>query len=134
MSTASDTTTAPKEPLLHLTDEIAWGTAQAAGWIAPPGLATEGFVHCSTPDQIERVANAFYAGRTDLVLLTLDPGQLGSPLVWEGPIDPRTGKPETEGPAAGQLFPHVYGPIAAAAVIAQRSWLPDGDGRFRLDA
>jgi uncharacterized protein (DUF952 family) len=134
MGTASDTSAAPMGPLLHLTDEAAWAAARASGRIAPPGLATEGFVHCSTPDQIERVANAFYAGRTDLVLLTLDPALLGSPLVWEGPIDPRTGRPETEGPAAGLLFPHVYGPIATEAVITDRPWHPDADGRFRLDA
>lgn len=120
------------EPLLHLTDRAAWAAAQATGELRPASLVTEGFVHCSTAAQIERVANRFHRGRRDLVLLTVDPARLPHPPVWEGPVDPRTGRPETTGPAARERFPHVYGPIPVAAVTDARSWPPDGDGVFRL--
>ncbi len=120
------------EPLFHLTDLTAWAAAQAAGELRPPSLTTEGFVHCSTAVQIEQVANRFHAGRRDLILLTIDPARLPEPPVWEGPVDPRTGRPETAGPAAGQRFPHVYGPIPLGAVIAAQPWSPDDDGAFRL--
>lgn len=125
----------PADALLHLTDRASWTEARTTGRIAPPGLDADGFVHCSTPAQIGRVATTFYAGRTDLVLLVLHPDRLGSPLVWEGPVDPRTGRPEVVTPAhGGARFPHVYGPIDVAAVLEALPWAPDHDGVFRLPA
>ncbi|MGH3439051.1 MAG: DUF952 domain-containing protein [Sciscionella sp.] len=87
-------------------------------------LATEGFVHCSDPGTVHLPANRIFAGRTDLVLLQIDPRRLDVPLRWE------PGLPE--GPA-GPWFPHIYGPIPAAAVVAVHDF-PACDGTFRLPA
>ena len=61
------------EPLLHLIDPDGWQAAQAAGVIAPPSLAEVGFVHLSTPEQVALPANQLFPGRTDILLLVLDP-------------------------------------------------------------
>lgn len=90
--------------ILHLVVRDVWDTVEGA--YAPPSLDTEGFVHCSTPAQVERVAAERFAGRDDVLVLTIDPASLGAELRWEDSHDD------------GELFPHVYGPIDAVAVVA----------------
>jgi uncharacterized protein (DUF952 family) len=67
-------------------------------------------------------ANRLYAGRADLVLLVIDPALVDVAVRWEpgAPPDP-----------LGAWFPHVYGPIPAAAVVAVHDFPLAGDG-FRL--
>jgi uncharacterized protein (DUF952 family) len=85
-------------------------------------LDTEGFVHCSDFGTVHLPANRLFAGRTDLVVLVIDPAALDVPLRWEPGAPPR---PD------GVWFPHVYGPIPAAAVVAVHDLPPAPDG-FRL--
>lgn len=85
----------------------------------PAGLATEGFVHCSTAEQLPATLARHYPGRDDLVLLTLDVGALTSDLVWE----------DTSG--RGEDFPHVYGPIPLAAIVGVEDLAVDADGVIR---
>lgn len=80
-----------------------------------------GFVHLSTPAQVHLPANRLFSGRTDLVLLRLDPARLASPVRWEPgvPSDPQS-----------MLFPHLYGPLPTAAVTAVLDYRPGPDGTF----
>jgi uncharacterized protein (DUF952 family) len=89
-------------PVFHLVAPEVWEKAPADGYRAD-SLATEGFIHCSYARQVADVANRFYADAPALLVLTLDPGRLTSPLRDE--------------PAAGDQFPHVYGPINREAVV-----------------
>ena len=68
-------------------------------------LADEGFIHCSTAEQLEPVLQRFYADATDLQILHIDEARLTSPLVVE------------QLPGAPEAFPHVYGPINLTAVV-----------------
>ena len=86
---------------------------------------SEAFVHCSDYGTVHLPAGRIFAGRTDLLLLQVDPAALDVPLRWE-PGDPPT--PD------GVWFPHVYGPIPAAAVVAVHEFPPAPDGTFRLPA
>ena len=58
--------------LLHITSRPAWAAAQAQGFYHAPSLDTEGFIHCSRPEQVLMPANAMFRGQTDLILLGLD--------------------------------------------------------------
>jgi uncharacterized protein (DUF952 family) len=87
-----------------------------------PSLETDGFIHCSDPGTVHLPANALFAGRSDLVLLEIDPARLTVPLRWEPGVPPHP---------AGIWFPHVYGSINADAVIAVHDFLPTPDGAFR---
>jgi uncharacterized protein (DUF952 family) len=98
--------------ILHFCPEAAWRAARAAGRYAADTLATEGFIHCSTAEQVCAVADALVPGRADLVLLEIDESRLTAPLRWEGG------------------FPHVYGAIPVTAVVAVHPFRPGPDGRF----
>lgn len=107
--------------ILHFCTGDAWRAAQARGAYHGDTLATEGFIHCSTADQVHLPANALVRGRTDLVLLEIDPDRLTAPLRWE-PGDPND--------LSSMQFPHVYGPIVVDAVVAVHDFQPGPDGTF----
>ena len=107
--------------LLHLCGQRDWDAARADGELSPPSLAEVGFVHLSTPAQVHLPANRLYAGRSDLVLLHIDPHSLQAPVRWEPgvPTDPES-----------MLFPHLYGPLPVSSVVAVSPYSPGPDGRF----
>lgn len=106
--------------LLHIIDHYEWAAAVAAGAYRPDSLAAEGFIHCSTPEQVLGPANAFYHGRTGLVLLVIDPDRVTAPIVYEDCYD------------SGTAFPHIYGPLPPEAVTAVVDFSPQPNGSFRL--
>lgn len=103
--------------LAHICPQEAWLEAQAAGEYRAATLDSVGFIHCSRPEQVLGVANSFYRGLPDLVLLWIDPERLTAEIRW--------------GPADGQLFPHLYGPLNLEAVTSVTGLIPDEDGVFR---
>jgi uncharacterized protein (DUF952 family) len=107
--------------IVHATTRSAWSAAQASGKYAADSLAGEGFIHCSTAEQILGVADRFFAGQHGLVLLVIDPARLSSELHWEPGVD-----------LATELFPHIYGPINLNAVVDALEFEPDSDGKFHL--
>jgi uncharacterized protein (DUF952 family) len=78
-------------------------------------LEEEGFIHCSFSDQVQGVADRFYRGRTDVVLLTVDTSRLDADVKVENG------------------FPHIYGPLPVEAVISVDPVSCDEDGRLRID-
>ena len=107
--------------ILHFCPRADWDAAVPVGSYAGDTLATQGFIHCSPRDQVHEPATMRARGRTDLVVLEIDESRLGDTNVWEegDPPDPD-----------GKLFPHVYGPIPVAAVVAVRPFPPRPDGTF----
>jgi len=98
--------------IFHLAARAEWEEAQRSGRYdrstAGRSLEDEGFIHCADEDQVAGVAEAFFAGRSDLVLLVIDPAKLSSPVRRER----RDG--------SDQAFPHVYGPLNVDAVAEVR--------------
>jgi uncharacterized protein (DUF952 family) len=104
--------------IFHLTPAATWADAQRAGAYTADSLATEGFIHCSTAEQVVWVANNRFRGRQDFVLLHIDSGRLSAPVKYEN----------LEG--GTQLFPHIYGPLNLDAVIDVAPFQPDERGAF----
>ena len=105
--------------IYHLLGAGEWEAARAGGAVRPPSLEAEGFVHCSTAEQVRGVVARFYTMREDLVVLEVDPHRLGAELRWEPPAH--------EHPDAGERFPHLYGPLpvdAVRAVTPYARWTP----------
>ena len=103
--------------LVHLCNRTAWLEAQKSGSYQPASLATEGFIHLSRPDQILKVANTFYRGLPDAILLWIDPARLNAELRWET--------------VNADVFPHLYGALNLAAVRYTTQLQPDQDGIYR---
>ena len=109
--------------ILHITTRAAWEDAQAARVYRAPSLETEGFIHFSTAAQVTRVADAFYRGEPDLVLLVVDPKRVQSPVRYEPPAEDAT---------SGERFPHLYGTLNLDAVTDVVPFPPNADGSFSL--
>ena len=113
--------------IFHITSRAAWIEAQAKGSYTAPSLATEGFIHCSTLFQVLPVANTFYKGQSELILLEIEPTLLSSTLKWEPP----SGGTPLPGVAEGEMFPHIFGALNLNAVIKIVD-LESTDGMFTL--
>jgi uncharacterized protein (DUF952 family) len=112
--------------ILHGCSRAEWDAAVEAGVYTGDTLDTEGFVHCSDLGTIHLPLTALFNGRTDMVLLVIDPTRVGAPVRWE-PGDPAD-------PAGTPWFPHVYGPIPTNAVLAVHPLTPEPNGSFLLPA
>ena len=75
--------------IYHLTDRAAWEDARARGKYNAPSLDSEGFIHCSTREQVLDVANQHYRGEAGLLLLCIDENRLRAKLRWEAPAHPK---------------------------------------------
>jgi uncharacterized protein (DUF952 family) len=83
-----------------------WTQAKAAGVFEGSAVdLADGFIHFSSAAQAAETARRHFAGQADLVVLEIEADDLGAALVWE----PSRG---------GDLFPHLYGPLAADKVLA----------------
>jgi uncharacterized protein (DUF952 family) len=122
-----------KMMILHLTTQNNWQTAQRLSEYRAESLDTEGFIHCSTPEQILNVANFLYRGVPDLLLLWLDPARVRAEIRWEAPVHPAAplATPVENEVEPAALFPHIYGTINLDAVLKVVDFLPDEDGVFR---
>lgn len=114
--------------ICHITTRAAWEAAQASGQFLSPEFDDHGFIHCSTPEQVLLVANAFFRGCSGLMLLVIDPARLKSPVRWEPPHS--TGRlPDF---TQDSVFPHVYGSINIDAVVRTMNLIPNATGSFVL--
>lgn len=98
--------------LFHICPRDAWEATRSA--YCGDTLDTDGFVHCSTIDQVRAVADAVFEGEEGLVLLGIDQEELNSDVRWE------------------DGFPHVFGPIERAAVVEVIDFPSSEDGTFEL--
>jgi len=102
------------EHVFHVALASDWQAAEEAGdyRVSTLGrsLEEEGFLHASSAHQWPGVLAAYSSDVEEpLVLLEIDPDRLDVPLVVEAPAG--------SGPGAEE-FPHVYGPLPVAAVVA----------------
>jgi len=107
--------------LVHLCGVREWDDARPAGEVRPESLSDVGYVHLSAPGQVHLPANRLFDGRTDLVVLYVDPTRLTAPLRWEPGVST---DPES------MLFPHLYGALPVSAVVDVQAYRPGPDGRF----
>jgi uncharacterized protein (DUF952 family) len=101
----------------HLTPREWWDAADPDAPLAAPSLAAEGFVHCTDgAANLVATANRHYRDDArDFVILTVDLDRVTSPWTVEDP---------------GRIYPHVFGPIDRAAILAVVSAPREVDGTF----
>jgi uncharacterized protein (DUF952 family) len=103
--------------IFHIATAADWKAARRSGSYTTSTrgrtLAQEGFLHASRAEQVAGVFRSFYRDAGEpLVLLTIDTDRLGVP--WQ------------EDAVGEETFPHIYGPLAPAAVVAVQPLARDG--------
>ena len=91
--------------IYHVCRKAEWEQALQKGFYDTGSLATEGFIHNSTLQQVAGVLQRYYKNETGLVLLHIDETLLTSSIRYE------------LAPSVNELFPHIFGPINLEAVI-----------------
>ncbi|MEM8797396.1 MAG: DUF952 domain-containing protein [Pseudomonadota bacterium] len=91
--------------IFKIADKPLWKDAEAKGaFTGAPVDLKDGYIHFSTADQVKETAGKHFAGKTDLLLIAVEAGQLGAALKWE----PSRG---------GALFPHLYEALSLDHVL-----------------
>jgi uncharacterized protein (DUF952 family) len=106
--------------IFHITTREAWDKATAEGTYRTPGLPVEGFIHCSTRDQVVQVANLRFRGQMGLLLLAVNTDRVKAEILYEDLA------------GEGQKFPHIYGELNIDAVAQVAEFEPEEEGYFAL--
>lgn len=109
------------KPIYYITTEIEYNQAKASQEIRPASLAKEGFVHCSFAYQVTRVANRYFNGQDNLLVLKIDSAKLASKVIEEN----------TSG--GSELYPHIYGPLFLNSVQSVTNLKRRSDGSFEFN-
>ncbi|MDV2996707.1 MAG: hypothetical protein N4J56_006361 [Chroococcidiopsis sp. SAG 2025] len=117
MSVQADTT-AP-QLILHITQRSQWEQARREGTYRGDTLDTEGFIHCSTPAQIVKVANKFFFQHQELIVLCIDSRRVLVEIKYE------ESEPEEQ-------YPHIYGSLNIDAVIQVIEFARGANGKFEF--
>ena len=105
--------------VFHITTTEVWEKATRTGIYEGDTLSSEGFIHCSTKEQLIEVANRLYKGRSGLVLLLINEEKIDSEVRYEDDGNEH-------------FYPHIYGPLNVDAVDKVVSFSPADDGYFVL--
>jgi uncharacterized protein (DUF952 family) len=108
------------EPRLtyHLTPQAWLEAADPDAPLRAPSLDAEGFIHCTDgAAEMVATANRHYASDPrEFVILTVDLDRITCPWRVEDP---------------GRIYPHIFGPIDRAAIVAVVPAPRDADGVFQ---
>ena len=114
--------------IYHIVARHDWEAAVAEGSYRPPSLEAQGFVHCSTREQVVETANRYFHGQDGLVLLCIEVSRLRPTLRYEAADMP--GHTIVTGHTT--LFPHLYGALDPEAVVRVLPLPARADGSFAL--
>lgn len=89
--------------ILHIATKKDWEEGESRKEYRGDTLDSEGFIHCSTPEQIDEVAQYLFREKKDLVLLEIDDAKVYPEIKYEDAGN-------------GKLYPHIYGPLNTDAV------------------
>jgi uncharacterized protein (DUF952 family) len=105
--------------ILHVTRREQWEKAKKEGIYRGETLDSQGFIHCSTPQQVVKVANVLFPSQKGLVLLYIAISKVHSEIRYESGGDE-------------EFYPHIYGPLNIDAVVNVADFEPAKNGKFVL--
>ncbi len=108
------------QQLYHITTRAAAQAGQHEGHYRHASLVTEGFIHCSTLEQLLVPANERFRHQHGLVLLVIDSKAVSADLVFEDSY------------GSGIEFPHIYDTVNWSAVIGVVDFPCRDDGQFSV--
>ena len=105
--------------IFHIVEPSEW--AACGDEYTPSSFAQDGFVHFSFVHQVERVANALYRDRRELVVVEFDEADVKD-LRVEDCYE------------AGEEFPHIYEPIRTGSARSVTAMARASDGSWTFSA
>lgn len=85
--------------IYHIITKEKWEKVKKNVFYKPNSLKREGYIHCSFEDQVIKVANTFYKGQENLVILCIDEDKVRSILKVEDLFN------------LSENYPHIYGEL-----------------------
>jgi len=108
--------------IYKIVDVDTWQKAETDGEFAGATIdLTDGYIHFSSPEQVQETADKYFTNQTDLLLVAVDADSLGDALRWEAS-------------RSGAMFPHLYGNLALDHVVSATPVRQDKNGRHLLDS
>lgn len=87
--------------IAHINDVAAIGTL---GYYTTASLASEGFIHASTAEQLHTTGRRYFAQKPDLYVIAIDEAKLQVPVRYEQSTN-------------GEHYPHIYGTVNLEAIV-----------------
>ena len=106
--------------IFHLVIPARWEKALIEGYYRPDSLKTEGFIHCSTWDQLLESAEIHFPKEDQLVVTYIIEKHVRKDLKWEPGRN-------------GVDFPHLYCQFPFGAVETTRMLIRNAQGKFELE-
>ena len=106
--------------IYHILSRSDWEAQESELYYTSESLARQGFIHCSTKDQVIGVVSRLFHGRTDLILLEINESTLTASITYENLEGGET------------LFPHIYGKLNKSAILSVIAFPCLSDGNFKL--
>lgn len=109
--------------VFHLIPSSEWLAAQQSDLYRPASLQQEGYIHCSTREQVLDTAERFYAECHQLTVLCLNTQKLRPWLRYEAPSPALAGSVQSH-------FPHLYAPVSPQDVLWSAELIRSANGHF----
>ncbi len=106
--------------IYHITSAELWESAMEKGQYEHPTLQSEGFIHCSSLEQLHRSAAKHFPDSEELLVLFLVEKRHKANLRWEPS-------------KTGELFPHIYGRIPMELIESVRMLIRKSPGVYEWD-
>ena len=88
------------------------------GYYQTDSLTTEGFIHCSTKEEVVNTANRVFKNADNLFLLELDESKIAAEIKIENTTGGKI------------LYPHIYGVLNCNAIVRSFSFHKQSNGEF----
>jgi uncharacterized protein (DUF952 family) len=80
----------------HIASEMEWEACAGSPVYTPARFAADGFIHCSTAGQLQRIADTLFSGHAEVWLLCIDSDAENEHITYENLEE------------GSELFPHIY--------------------------
>jgi uncharacterized protein (DUF952 family) len=113
--------------IYHIVTELDFRAHVSGDSYTPSTLEECGFVHCATESSVISVANDYFSGISErVIVLEIEPERLTSTVKYEAAA-PIAGGGSSH-LTLGTQFPHVYGPINLGAITGVAALGVSSDG------
>lgn len=106
--------------IYHIVKKKEFRNSQKEGQYYPESLEKEGYIHCSTSNEIEKTANTHFKGQHSLYLLIIDELRVKEEIRYQEVEDRK------------EKMPHIIGPLNIDAILDKIVLTPDKNGEFEI--